>query len=530
LPCWVLNLPKKYLEVLWKFAVMGDGHITKPKDNRKPYTNYATVSKKLADQFQELLQKCGRSASILIQAPGNGNLPGGRKAKSIAPLYLVSERRSRCSILPKPTEIDYDGMVYCVSVPNSIAYTRRNGYAFWSGNTITVDMVVFDEIEEVEDWSLVALAEERMSHIENPTTHRLSVPSIPGFGIDAYFSGSLDAGIRPSDQRYWMIKCQSCNEWTCLEDEFPDCLVEINARDEKAMRICKKCQRELDVAIGQWVPKEPDARVRGYHFSQLFSKFVNPWKILDQYNKKREMTTLFNDKLGIAYVEAEARLEIKDLAALETSSPQLNTFPGPAGMGVDQPKGEGGKFHVAIGYRMDKQPCNIIRVTIVHSWNEVADLMNKFNVARCVLDGLPDQAKARQFANDFPGKVYLCYYAEKQKGAAKWNESDFMVSVDRTESLNASTRAVHEQKVSIPRLDDEVKLFERHCHNMARKKEEDKDTGSVRQTWVRTGADHYRHAYNYLYLALPEIGEYVPKVDDWRLKRTNSAKRNWKTL
>jgi hypothetical protein len=125
------------------------------------------------------------------------------------------------------------------------------------------------------------------------------------------------------------------------------------------------------------------------------------------------------------------------------------------------------------------------------------------------------QIRQRQeFAKTFNGKVFLCYYAEKQKGAAKWNEHDWIVSVDRTESLNDSTRAVHEQRVSIPRRDDdEIKLFARHCHNIARKKEEDKDSGSVRQIWIRTGADHYRHSLNYLWLALKEIGNtFLPNL------------------
>jgi hypothetical protein len=169
-----------------------------------------------------------------------------------------------------------------------------------------------------------------------------------------------------------------------------------------------------------------------------------------------------------------------------------------------------------------------VRVCIRNRWNELSDLMSQYNVGRCVVDGLPDQAKAREFAKEHNGRVFLCYYAEKQKGAAKWKEDDWTVSVDRTESLNSSTRAIHEQKVSIPRLDDDLKLFARHCHNMARKKEEDKDSGSVRQVWVKTGQDHYRHAYNYVYLALPEIGEYYPPKPDWAKERKRW--RSWKTI
>jgi phage terminase large subunit GpA-like protein len=192
--------------------------------------------------------------------------------------------------------------------------------------TITVDKIVFDEIEEIEDWSLVALAEERMSHVEEEKkfVHRLSVPSIPSYGIDGYFAGNDDAGIRPSDQRYLHYRCEHCNEWTCFEDEWPECVVEVDAKRQKAIRICKKCKRELPLSSKlQWVPKNLESNILGYHFSQLFSRYINPWKLLDQFQKKRDLTTLYNDKLGIPYVEAEARLELQDIYALCTSNMQL---------------------------------------------------------------------------------------------------------------------------------------------------------------------------------------------------------------
>ena len=396
--------------------------------------------------------------------------------------------------------------------------------------TITVDKIVFDEIEEIEDWTLVALAEERMSHIEEGKKfiHRLSVPSIPGYGVDAYFSGSPDVGIKSSDQRFLNFQCEHCNEWTCFEDEWPDCIIEVDAKKERAIRICKKCHRELPLTSKiEWVPKVLESNVLGYHFSQLFSYYVNPWKLLDQFRKKRELTTLFHDKLGIPYVEAEARLEIKDILALCGSNLQFNAHPGPCGMGIDQPKVEGGKFHVIIAYRETNQPCIVARICIRNTWNEIYDLMNTYNVSRCVVDALPDQAKAREFAKVHSGRVFLCYYSDKQKGAPKWNDVDWIVSVDRTESLNSSTRAFHESKVYLPRLDDEIKTFARHCHNIARKKDEDKDSGQIRHVWVKTGSDHYRHAFNYLYLALPMVTEYFPVR---RERQWAKRERNWKTI
>lgn len=397
--------------------------------------------------------------------------------------------------------------------------------------TISIDLTIFDEIEEVSDWSLVALAEERMSHVEIPRIHRLSVPSIPEYGIDSYFSGNADVGIEPSDQRYWFVKCSHCNTETCLEDEFPDCIVEVSARDQKAIRVCKKCRQEVNPSNGRWIARKPDARVMGYHFSQLFSHFVNPWKILDQFNKKRELTTLFNDKLGIPYVEAEARLEVQEVLSLCGSSPQLAAFEGPAAMGIDQPKEEGGKFHVVISYKQEGQACNVIRVCIRNTWNELSDLMRTFNVTRCVVDALPDQAKARDFAQAHRNQVFLCFYSEHQKGASKWNEDDFTVMVDRTEIHNNLSRLVHERSVSLPRKDDDIILFAKHLHAMARKREEDKDTGSVRHVYVRVGDDHYRHAACYALIALNEIGEFIPpkKEKDWMHKR-RSAASSWRTV
>ena len=69
-------------------------------------------------------------------------------------------------------------------------------------------------------------------------------------------------------------------------------------------------------------------------------------------------------------------------------------------------------------------------------------LMKDFNVYRCVIDGMPETDKARAFAKKFPGRVYLNFYNEHQKGSYKWNEEDLTVSSNRTESLDASQKQI----------------------------------------------------------------------------------------
>lgn len=384
----------------------------------------------------------------------------------------------------------------------------------------SVDREALDEVEEVEDWIQVSLARERMSHsevewqgyvIKGGSRHLFSVPSVPEYGIDKFFVGkSLDDGrgyeVDPSDQRFWHLQCSHCNEWTCFDEDFPECLIEVNRQAQKAIRICRGCRQELPlISKGEWVAKMPGQSTVGYHYSQLFSAYVNPWDILDRFQKKKDLVILYNDKLGLSYVESDARLEIAEVMALCGSQPMLTAFRGPCGMGVDQPKQEGQNFHVTIACKRSDSLRQILFIGIVHTWAAVSELMEKFNVSRCVVDGLPDQSKAREFADAHKNRVFLSYYAEKQKGGHKWNEKDFTVSLDRTETLNSSARDIHEQKVILPVKSMVISIFAKHCHNMARKSEEDKDTGTVRQTWVKTGPDHFRHAWNYCCVAMEEI-------------------------
>ena len=86
---------------------------------------------------------------------------------------------------------------------------------------IPIDRVVFDEVDEMES-SMVDLALERLSHSKIQEEAYLSTPSIPDFGIDRLYT--------QSDQRIWMIEGQECGAETCLELEFPTCLLELSNR------------------------------------------------------------------------------------------------------------------------------------------------------------------------------------------------------------------------------------------------------------------------------------------------------------
>jgi len=348
--------------------------------------------------------------------------------------------------------------------------------------SIPVDFVIFDELDEAPQNS-VDVAMERMGHSEHRLVLQLSNPTLPDYGIDKIF--------QETDQRYWLLKCGKCGEYTCLEDTFPDCLVTVNGG---VIRACHKCKSELNPSIGEWVAKHPSITdKRGYHYSQLFSHFIDPGDILHQFRTTDNLTDFYNLKIGISYVQAENRLSAEEVLSLCGNKGVVSSDDGPCSMGVDQGK----DLHVVIGKRHVQKAGEIVHLEIYKDWEELDRLMTNFNVSRCVVDALPETRNARAFAERFRGKVFLNYYNQHQKGFYAWNEKELIVQCNRTESLDASHREIMERNLILPKRCEISKMFAAQLHNVAKKLEENEDTGSKRYIYVKLGADHFRHALNY---------------------------------
>ncbi len=348
--------------------------------------------------------------------------------------------------------------------------------------SVPVDFVIFDELDEASQ-NAVDMAMERMSHSEIRHVLKLSNPTLPDYGIDKAF--------QETDQRYWLLKCEECGEYTCLEDTFPDCLLEVG---DRVIRACGKCRAELNPSIGEWVARHPSVtEKRGYHYSQLFSHYVDPADILHQFRTTNNLTDFFNLKIGLAYVEASNRLSVQEVLRLCGNAGIEASAPGPCSMGVDQ----GRELHVVIGKRHFQKAGTILHFGIYRDWEDLNRLMKAFNVSRCVVDALPETRNARAFALRHQGKVFLNYYQEHQKGRYAWNEKDMTVSCNRTESLDASHNEVMRGEIVLPRECGIVRDFARHLHNVAKKLEEDEETGAKRYVYVKLGPDHFRHALNY---------------------------------
>ena len=356
--------------------------------------------------------------------------------------------------------------------------------------SVPVDFIVFDELDEAPQAS-ITMAMERMAHSEMKEWLKLSNPTLPDFGIDKTF--------QESDQRYWLLRCGSCGHETCLEDTFPSCLLELS--DGRVIRACEKCRAELNPSFGRWVAKKDNHDIHGYHYSQLFSHFVSPREILHQFRTTDNLTNFYNLKIGIPWVEATHRIALEAVYALCSDYGIPERDPGPCSMGVDQGK----DLHAVIGRPHPDRAGKIVHLGVHKEWDELDRLMRDFNVYRCVIDGLPDTDKARSFAGRFPGKVFLNFYNDHQKGSYKWNEADWTVTVNRTESLDASARQIlgaggdrtGASRVILPKRCDMVEVFAQHLHSVAKRLETEEETGSKRYVYVKLNPDHFRHAFSY---------------------------------
>jgi hypothetical protein len=356
--------------------------------------------------------------------------------------------------------------------------------------SVPADLLIFDELDEAPQ-NAVDMAMERLAHSEFGEILKLSNPTLPDYGIDAAF--------QETDQRFWLLKCEKCGDHTCLVDTFPECLRTVNGT---VIRACMKCGAELNPSVGEWVAKKPGVEdKRGYHFSQLFSQYVDPGNILHQFRTTNNLTDFYNLKIEVAYVEAQNRLSKQEILSLCSDEGISSEDEGPCSMGVDQ----GRDLHVVIGKKNPERGGQIVYIGIYKDWEELDRLMKNFKVSCCVVDALPETRNARAFAERFDGKVFLNYYNIHQKGSYAWNEKELIVQCNRTESLDASHLEITNNQITFPRECDVVKEFAKHLYNVAKKLEENEETGSKRYVYVKLGADHFRHSFNYECMARQRI-------------------------
>ena len=135
-PPWIKEASPQVIERFLDAAIAGDGWI------HDGHRAYATVSRGLADDIQELFLKIGKTARIQERPAKPWNIEG-RSGNTTLRQYHVHERRTQTISLRGKVKdgygltvhpVEYDGHVYCATVPNGTLIVRRKGIPVVAGN------------------------------------------------------------------------------------------------------------------------------------------------------------------------------------------------------------------------------------------------------------------------------------------------------------------------------------------------------------------------------------------------------------
>ena len=283
--------------------------------------------------------------------------------------------------------------------------------------------------------------------------------------------------------------------------------------DDTFYRACPKCAHELDMATGEWVPDWPKRSIHGYRISQLFSPMVDPGEIMQEYRTTRFPDRFYNLKIGIPWADLGRRPDTSSVIGLCRDVPMAENAPWDSDclMGVDTGK----DLHVVVLWDDrdgERDPIRLIHLQVCHEFSELDRLMERFDIYRCVIDGLPETHSTREFAKRHWGHVYLNFFNENQRGSANWGTRSKIVQINRTEALDASRTAVREKMVVLPRRSPLVEEFAMHMTCDAKVLEEDEETGVKKYRYIRTGTNHFSMAFTYAWIAANRRrrGPFVP--------------------
>lgn len=267
------------------------------------------------------------------------------------------------------------------------------------------DLYVSDETDRSKQ-EIVKQFQTRLQHSKYAWEWYFSNPSSPGHGVDKYWA--------QSDQKHWFVKCD-CGEWQYLTME------NILPSPTGAIFACKKCQKELNRRRGKWVKRFQDKEISGYWIPSFVNPNLSAQWVLD---KKKEMSEeqFTNFVLGQPYVGKgnvlTRQMFIQNLRSDVNPQDSRPIIGVDTGIGINYVVGN--KYGTFFYDKCD-------------DYGPIRNLLIRWPNAICVIDQGGDIIGPRKLREEFPNRVFLCFFRASQKNdeLIKWNDAEGTVTADR---------------------------------------------------------------------------------------------------
>jgi hypothetical protein len=375
------------------------------------------------------------------------------------------------------------------------------------------DVLVIDELDAC-DQGLIPYAYDRIAASPYAFIREVGNPTVPGVGIAARY--------QESTRRRWCLPCPACAAWVPLDweatvverregtgDQGPT----FTPRDKswtpgcgRDLRpVCAECGGGLDrLGEGRWIgdPEHEEAEAEGFHLSRLLSPYCRLSDLWAEFQMAQTdellMQRFYNSQLGLPYVPLGGRVTPQTVAACIDPGRSMAIASAGSVLGVD------------VGTTIDWE-CStwqgerkiVLAAGRAKEFEELDQVMAAMNVSAAVIDALPEQRKATEFAARHPRRVWLAFYAGsgQTRGVhwlVRWDEPNWAVTINRTPAIGMMLARYSRRLASLPRnLPPE---YAKHIAALVRVAGRDA-TGNPTARYVSTGPDHFGHAAVYSEIA-----------------------------
>jgi hypothetical protein len=354
--------------------------------------------------------------------------------------------------------------------------------------SVSADLLVHDEIDR-SNRPIIEQYESRLQHSKYQWQWIFSNPSTPGNGVDAKW--------QISDKKLWHVTCLECKKAQVLS-------YEDNVDEQLELFFCKFCEALIDDYTrghGEWVKTgDPKAEWSGYRFSLLFCPWVSARKIIE-LKRTKSPEYFSNFVLGEPYVGRGGNLAENEFFANLNNEPFALDDPIVIGLDTGLPN-----------WMMVGNKHGLFSAGKIDGYDDVRTLLKRYSKSICIVDSGGDLYGSRQLQEDFPGRIYLCYFRSDRKTMRlfEWGsgEETGKVIADRNRMIQMVVDEFRDKRIPLRGLREDWQETWSHIANTYRTTELDAQN-QPKNVWERSGPDHLLLAIVYWRLGIDKFGMFT---------------------